>query len=244
MGWVPNQRAGNDGGVGNTLEDLLEVPENNLPLPDLGAWEIKAQRATTSSKLTLLHTEPEPRAAHVVPRLLLPNYGCKHKEAGIKYPPTERSFRQTIKGNTPTGRGFYVAVNEEKCRVEVHFDPELVDRNQFGTWLDEVEKKVGLYDLNPVPYWHFSVIEDKLRDKLNNTLYFRAKTRKTPEGELYKYEEFKALVDPTLDNFLRLVKAGSILFDFDARTGHNHGTKIRIEPIVVSELFSDELYVD
>lgn len=30
MGWIQNQRPRNAGGVGNTLEDLLGVEENNL----------------------------------------------------------------------------------------------------------------------------------------------------------------------------------------------------------------------
>jgi len=32
MGFVPNRRKGNHGGVGNTLEDLLGIKENNLPI--------------------------------------------------------------------------------------------------------------------------------------------------------------------------------------------------------------------
>ncbi|HAE41689.1 MAG TPA: nciI, partial [Clostridiales bacterium] len=36
MGWIRNRRPGNAGGVGNTLEDLLDVAENNLQLPDFG----------------------------------------------------------------------------------------------------------------------------------------------------------------------------------------------------------------
>ena len=32
MGWIKNRRPGNAGGVGNTLEDLLDVAENNLQL--------------------------------------------------------------------------------------------------------------------------------------------------------------------------------------------------------------------
>ena len=34
MGWVKNARQGNVGGVGNTLEDLLGIEENNLPIPN------------------------------------------------------------------------------------------------------------------------------------------------------------------------------------------------------------------
>ena len=43
-GWHKNARTGNDGGVGNTLEDLLGIRENNLAAPDLDGWEIKCQR--------------------------------------------------------------------------------------------------------------------------------------------------------------------------------------------------------
>ena len=58
MGWIKNRRPGNVGGVGNTLEDLLEVAENNLQLPDLGDWELKSQRADSASLMTLFHMEP------------------------------------------------------------------------------------------------------------------------------------------------------------------------------------------
>lgn len=39
LGWIKNRRPGNAGGVGNALEDLLHVAENNLQLPDFGDWE-------------------------------------------------------------------------------------------------------------------------------------------------------------------------------------------------------------
>ena len=32
MGFVPNARSGNAGGIGNTIEDLLGIEENNLPV--------------------------------------------------------------------------------------------------------------------------------------------------------------------------------------------------------------------
>ncbi len=42
-GWIKNARYGNCGGVGNTLEDLLGIKENNLPLlltliPSVNVW--------------------------------------------------------------------------------------------------------------------------------------------------------------------------------------------------------------
>jgi hypothetical protein len=54
-GWIQTQRPGNDGAVGNTLEDLLGIEENNLPIPNAAEWEMKAQRRTTTSLTTLFH---------------------------------------------------------------------------------------------------------------------------------------------------------------------------------------------
>lgn len=41
MGWIENKRHGNSGGIGNTLEDLLGIKENNLPIPNAAEWELK-----------------------------------------------------------------------------------------------------------------------------------------------------------------------------------------------------------
>lgn len=100
MGWIKNVRHGNHGGIGNTLEDLLGITENNLPIPNAAEWELKAQRLNSSSLTTLFHTEPSPRAVKFVPQILLPLYSWAHGEAGKKYLKGEMSFRQTIHGQS------------------------------------------------------------------------------------------------------------------------------------------------
>ena len=117
MGWIANQRPNNVGGVGNTLEDLLGIEENNLPIPNAAEWELKCQRAETTSLTTLFHMEPSPRALKFVPKILLPNYGWKHNLAGSEYPSTEMSFRQTIHGLERSDRGFKVEIDENNRKV-------------------------------------------------------------------------------------------------------------------------------
>ena len=85
MGWIKNRRQGNSGGIGNTIEDLLGIEENNLPIPNAAEWELKAQRIDTTSLLTLFHMEPSPTACKFIPQVLLPRFGWPHKEAGLKY---------------------------------------------------------------------------------------------------------------------------------------------------------------
>ncbi len=142
-GWIENTRGRNDGAVGNVLEDLLGIPENNLPIPNAAEWELKAQRSSTTSLLTLFHTEPSPRAARLVPAMLLPNYGWTHQLAGTKYPATERSFRMTINGKTFCDRGFRVFANHKEQRVEILFDPQHCGRHH-DEWLAEVQANMGL----------------------------------------------------------------------------------------------------
>ena len=158
MGWVANGRFGNHGGIGNTLEDYLEIEENNLPIPNAAEWELKTQRLNTSSLTTLFHTEPSPRAVGFVPKVLLPKYGWSHQKAGKKYPKNEMSFRQTIHGQSRSDRGFMV----------------VIDRKEY-----------------------------------------------------YKYTKVMMLQNFSFEGFIKALEEGKILIDFDARSGHNHGTKFR-----------------
>lgn len=228
LGWIENKRKGNDGAVGNTLEDLLGIPENNLPIPNAAEWELKAQRAETTSLLTLCHMEPSPRAAKLVSEFLLPNYGWKHQEAGKKYPETEMSFRMTLNGSNFTDRGFKVRVNEFEKKVEIIFESSKCDE-RHKEWIDSVDKKVGLGLLSITPYWGFNDLYAKVGTKLTNCFYVQAETKKENKKEFFHYNKVLMLKDIDKSKFIDCIKMGKIYIDFDARTGHNHGTKFRIK---------------
>src|SRR3989338_3313742 len=142
QGWIPNHRHGNAGGIGNTLEELLGIEENNLPIPNATEWELKTQRLATSSLTTLFHTEPSPRAVKFVPQVLLPLYGWKHEEAGKKYGKGEMSFRQTIHGHNPSDRGFIVKIDRTEKKILISFDASKV-AIKHKKWLNSVKKRIG-----------------------------------------------------------------------------------------------------
>lgn len=226
-GWISNARRGNAGGVGNTLEDLLGIQENNLPIPNAAEWELKCQRKDTTSLTTLFHMEPSPRAVRFVPKVFLPLYGWEHELAGKEYPRSEMSFRQTIHGKSRSDRGFGVLVNRNSKKVLISFDESSVDpRHQ--KWLHLVEQRVGLKELNPQPYWGFDDLFHKAGTKLLNCFYVQADVKREKDREYYCYNSIMILQNFSLDNFLKALEDGIILVDFDARTGHNHGTKFRI----------------
>src|SRR3972149_1073806 len=147
MGFVPNRRHGNHGGIGNTLEDLLGISENNLPIPNAAEWELKTQRAKTSSLTPLFHIEPSPRAIRFVPQVLLPKYGWAHQEDGGKYPKGEMSFRQTIHGQLRSDRGFKVVIDRKARKVLISFDVKSVD-SRHKKWVESVKKRVGPGELD------------------------------------------------------------------------------------------------
>lgn len=174
------KKAGNDGAVGNTLESLLGITENNLPIPNTTEWELKGQREHTNSLITLKHIEPSPRAAKIVSSILLPIYGWKHKEAGKKYPDNEMSFRSTTSAEKFSKRGFRI----------------------------DLEHEIGM--------------------KIKNCFYVIAESRRENNKEFFKYKKLYILSGFSFDKFLNCICNGTVLIDFDARTGHNHGTKFRI----------------
>ena len=239
QGWIPNARHGNVGGVGNTLEDLLGITENNLPIPNANEWELKCQRGQTTSLTTLFHMEPSPRALRFVPAVFLLKYGWRHEKAGIKYPANEMSFRQTIHGLSRSDRGFGVVVDVVARKVLISFDPSVVSLNHTD-WLESVRQRVEtLGELNPQPYWGFDDLYAKARTKLTNCFYVRADVRRETDGtESYKYCNILMCEGFSLEKFLIALQNGNVLVDFDARTGHNHGTKFRLRQDKMPELYS------
>jgi MvaI/BcnI restriction endonuclease family len=235
LGFVPNARHGNHGGIGNTLEDLLGIEENNLPIPNAAEWELKTQRLNTSSLLTLFHTEPSPQALRFVPSLLLPQYGWSHQKAGIDYSETEMSFRQTIHGLGPSDRGFKVIVDREAQKILISFDSSRVTP-KHNAWLRFVETRIGLDELSPQPYWGFADLAAKSGTKLHNSFYVQAKVKREKGYEFYHYQKILKLTTFSFDKFLQGLIEGQILVDFDARTGHNHGTKFRLRQNYLSNL--------
>lgn len=227
MGFVLNTRKGNQGGIGNTLEDLLGIKENNLPIPNAAEWELKAQRLNSTSLTTLFHIEPSLRAFRFVPQILLPLYGWSHQEDGKKYPKGEMSFRQTIHGNSRSDRGFKVIINRNEQKVLISFDSKSVDL-KHKEWLKIVKKRVGLGELNPQPYWGFDDLKHKAGTKLLNTFYVQAEVKNERKKEYYHYTKIMMLQKFSFEGFLKALERGKILVDFDARTGHNHGTKFRL----------------
>lgn len=242
--WIPEGRVGNDGSGGNTLEDLLGVEENNLRIPDWGIYELKTRGKQTSSLVTLFHREPQPAGS--VPQLIRA-LGWKHKQAGNKYPANEMSFRSTTKAGISSDRGLAIELSSD--RIELIYRPEEVNRagkdrqgtyDTYGTWADDIENRNPHYSTLLPVWWDKEVLLSQMESKLNNTLFALYDKRIATDGS----REFK-FTDVVLMSGFRpsalgeLFQEHSLFVDFDARTGHNHGTKFRVDFKHIDRLFDN-----
>jgi len=231
----------NDGAVGNTVETLLGIKENNLPIPNAREWELKGQRSHTSSLITLKHLEPSPTALGIVSKILLPYYGWEHKQAGIRYPATEMSFRSTTNAKEFTKRGFRILVDRDQAKVRFIFDSSKVNTREpeIKSWLDSVGQRVGLGPFEPEPYWGFEDLKYSIGEKIKNCFYIVADSKLVDSREYFLYKELYLLYGFSFEDFLKCVEDGIIFIDFDARTGHNHGTKFRMKQGCWNSLYSN-----
>lgn len=226
-GFIPSTYGTTDAAIGRLLEDLLGIEENNLPIPNASEWELKSKRIGSTALTSLVHPEPSPRAMKLVPQVLLPRYGWPHQEAGGRHPETELSFRQTLTHGQRTDRGFTFEIDHAQRRIVVTFDSSAVDA-RHANWLVSVDKRTGLGPLEPLPYWGFDDLEAVIRQKLTNAFFVEAEKKKVGGIEHFWYRRVTILSSFDFQKFLDVAKSGALKVEFDARTGHNHGTKFRV----------------
>ena len=149
------------------------------------------------------------------------------------------SFRSTTSATTYTNRGFKVIVDRTKKKFVFAFDASKADASnpEILTWLTSVKDRVGLGSINPEPYWAFDDLKYKVGSKIMNCFYVIADTKIEDKHEYFKYEKLLILSGFSFEKFLDCAENGYLYVDFDARTGHNHGTKFRLKQDVLPSLY-------
>lgn len=259
--WQAGTRHGNQGEAGHTLEDLLEIKENNLKLPDFGEIEIKTQKAEGKDNLlTLFHKEPSNASGLATVPQLLKAMGWRHQKAGTakNYPIDEKSFRSTTSGSVFTPRGFKIEYAND--RLSLIFDPTQIAANTadatgvyptYGDWLNDINSRKTVNANNPdyqrlfPVYYNLGCLQEVFETKLNHTLLVYYKKKKDKNGKnLYWYDEAYLMKEVRMDKIPELIANGSLVLDFDARTHHNHGTKLRIKKSKAKDLFTEYKVMD
>ncbi len=230
-GFIKTNRAGNTG-IGKTLEDYMQITENNIDAPDLHGFEIKSQRAFSSSYVTLFTRAPTfPSRANTY---LRKKYGTPDRKA-----PDMKVLHTSM---------FYTYFNNHKSGYGFRL---FSDDNQKKIFLQVKDSKNR--DVAEDIYWTHEVLEKIITQKLNNLAFLMADHKNINGVEHFHFKKCHLFHGASFDKFLSLLKNDYIQFDIrigvyrqgkNAGKTHDHGSGFRIKKTMLPKLFEDEFVID
>lgn len=203
LGFVKTHRIG-DTGIGKTLEDLLGIKENNIPLPDIDEIaELKAYRKNATSMLTLFTLEPRPKGGDR-DRTLLDDFGYSKRDNG-----RPKELHSTLSCKRYNAQGLKLKVEKDKVRV-------------LGKG-----KRLNIY-------WDMKGLQKKFEAKLPALVYALADSKEVRGTEHFHFNQAYFLEGFDFEHFKEMVKKNAIVVDFRMfyrpnGSVRNHGTGFRVK---------------
>lgn len=212
-GYITTHRAGQTG-IGKTLEDLLEIEENNISISNTTFAEIKSARKGSQSMLTLFTKSPLPQKANTK---LLNKFG---------YVTLERGARKVLH-TTVWATEYNILRGEPGFKIDVR-QGKLILVSKKGEEL---------------AYWDESTLKSSFEKKLHHLLYVLADYRGSGKQEEFWFNEAWFLSGFDFESFMNAVNDGIICIDtrigqYPDGTTHDHGTGFRVFPDKLNLCFS------
>jgi len=215
-GWIKTHRSGNTG-IGKTLEDLLEIPENNLQEPDFGEYELKSGRKNSSSMLTIITKSPQPAKSNTYLRL-------KYGYSSEAYDNNEKVLHSTLNATS------FTRIAGTGHELKIGFD----NNNIF------LQSRTDIENI----FWPKEELKRKFESKIKNKIvYVKADCRNSGLNEEFHFDEAYLVYGFSYERLVELIEQGKIYIDLrigqypDGRT-HDHGTGFRIREVDQDLLFS------
>ena len=214
-GFVKTHRCG-DTGIGKTLEDLLGIKENNIPLPDIGeVAELKSYRKKAKSMMTLFTLEPFPNGGDR-DRLLLDNFGYSKRDNQ-----RSKELHSTLSCKRYNNQNLKLSVEKNKIRVKGK------------------GKRINIF-------WDMESVKNKFNKKLPALVYVLADTKIIKGIEYFHFNEGYLLEDFDFELFKKRIRADDIVVDFRMYyrpngSVRNHGTGFRVKIKKLDDCFSKRI---
>ena len=180
-----------DGSVGNTLENELEIEENNLPMPDLGMAELKAQRDNVTTLVNLVGKDPI-------------------WDLHLDLFPNNRLGKRIRKVYTVVKYG---TISKNANRMEYTLTSEINDRG-LSVLCEGDKIKIKHIDGSTLCHYDNDDIKEKLLYKFGSLVYVLAKSKKVDGVEYFNYHTAYLYTGVSFEMFLNLIKSGEVKFDF------------------------------
>ena len=216
-GFVRTRRKGPTG-VGFTLESLLELTENNLPIPDIGGRvEVKATRSNTNNLITLFTFNKSVWAD--TQQEIVKRWGYLDDKG-------RQSLYTTVSVKKPNHLGLQLSVSEDATSLSMKHVPS---KSLLATW-----------DL-------FSIV-GKFLTKLDHMLFVHADSREVDGVEQFHYKRAQLLSEPSSLTFRDSFASGIVTIDVRMHLNpngqvRNHGTAFRVSEHNLPDLFDKSISI-
>ena len=201
-GFVPSARQGPTG-IGHTLEGLLGLEENNLPIPDIGGRvEVKATRTSWSNLITLFTFN---RAVwRYKPAEIIDRWGYVDDKG-------RKALYSTVSTQRENGQGLKLSVSDDAGELSL-------SHVSSGTLL---------------AVWDMYHVIGTFQTKFRHVLLVHADTRMAFDKEEFHFNSAQVLSDPSARIFKMAFEEGKVVVDIRMHVNlkgsvRNHGTGFRI----------------
>ncbi len=226
LGWIETRRNGPTG-VGYTLESLLNIEENSLPIADYCGIEIKAMRILSKKTIHLFNATPDGDFLFPYDRII----------SAVGYPskknPIYKVFLSAAYGNEYTNIGY-----SKKVKLRVDRKKEKIDFLVTNRFYKNIKVDVS---------WSFSLIKSKIEQKIKKLALIEAEHKLINGKEFFYYKRINFYRIKSFDTFLNLIEDGTIKVCFKIgvytdgiKEGKidNHGTDFSIKREKLEKLFT------
>lgn len=216
QGKIPSHRAG-DTGIGKTLEDLLNIVENDNQAPDFADYELKAHRINGSnSMITLFTRTPDIKGTN---NKLREEFGYERADG--------KELHATLRVGVGTGDSQLGLIDDRQA--------EKVYISSYGNPIP-----YAYYSYQNL----FEALHNKYLTQ--KAVFVSAYSYGPKTNEIFQFVDAKLLMGLDDNRFLNLLDDGIIKFDIrlghyeDGRT-HDHGSGFRILQKDEEKLFEHEI---
>lgn len=225
LGWIESKRNGSTG-VGYTFENLLNIEENSLEIPDYNSIEIKTQRIKSKSYINLFNATPNSEQLFAIENLRN-NYGYPDKI--LK---NYKILHCDVFANKLENLG-----SKYKTKLKTDRKNKKIKLIILDNSLQIVDDKIS---------WSFELLKEKLSRKLNYLAFIKADSKIINRVEYFKYTELTIYKLKSFNKFIELIDKGIIKITFKIgvirkgeKTGKidNHGTSFSISKINLEKLY-------
>ena len=226
-GWIKSVESGTSG-IGRTLENELEIDENQLELPDYFDIELKVKKANGFyNYVGLFCLSPISRGIKPTIHRLQEKYGYPDKDM-----PDCKVLQNCCfyKSRTRMNRNYFFSLN-------VFDNDDYIYLDVYDTNMELVERYAA---------WRIKDIENKLELKLRKLALIEAEKMKINGHDYFRYTTIQIYRCKGIKAFIKLVKEQKIKINFTigvfkkgSRKGqlYDHGTSFQIKKEALEELF-------